>query len=160
MLASRVTTAGFSAGGYLAAQFASYDALFRSALILHSSVRGEHRALSAMTHGAPCHVHSRDFAIQRCNSIPVPEHCTPICRHFKSACSQVDPSQLYSYVFPIWMSTGTSDPAFSVNYDEDIASDLRLFGYNVTFRKYSGAHSLGNQQELAAAVQWWLGGAH
>ena len=30
----------------------------------------------------------------------------------------------------------------------------------MTCRKYSGAHSLGNGQELAAAVQWWLGGSH
>ncbi len=73
---------------------------------------------------------------------------------------QVDPSQLYNHVFPIWMSTGTSDPVFSVGYVEGVANDLRYFGYNVTFRKYSGGHSLGNQQELAAAVQWWSGGSH
>jgi len=73
---------------------------------------------------------------------------------------QVDPSQLYNSAFSIWMSTGTSDPVFTVSYVEDVVSDLRYFGYNVTFRKYSGAHSLGNQQEVAAAVQWWLSGSY
>ncbi len=47
MLASQITTAGFSAGGYLAAQYASYNTLFKSALILHSSVRGYQTCTSA-----------------------------------------------------------------------------------------------------------------
>ena len=69
-------------------------------------------------------------------------------------------SQLYRNVVPIWISAGTSDPVFSVKYVGGIVSELRSFGYKVTFRKYTGAHSLANQQELAAAVQWWLRGAH
>ena len=72
---------------------------------------------------------------------------------------QVDPAQLYNNVVQFWMSTGTSDTVFPVSYVEDVASDLRFDGYNVTFHKYSGSHSLGNQQELAAAVQWWLSGS-
>ena len=40
VLASRTTTAGFSAGGYLTAHYAAYeDGVFSSAIALHSSVR-------------------------------------------------------------------------------------------------------------------------
>jgi dienelactone hydrolase len=42
MLASRITTAGFSAGGYLAGAYATYDALFKSAIVLHSQVRANY----------------------------------------------------------------------------------------------------------------------
>ena len=72
---------------------------------------------------------------------------------------QVNIDQLYSNVIPFWMSTGTSDNVFPVSYVEDVADDLRSYGYNVTFHEYSGSHSLGNQKELAAAVQWWLSGS-
>ena len=73
---------------------------------------------------------------------------------------QVNPTQFnISNPFPIWMSTGRGDTVHPVSAVKGSASKLRSFGYGVTFREFSGAHSLGNPQELAAAVHWCLSGS-
>ena len=72
----------------------------------------------------------------------------------------MNPTQLKDYnPFPIWVSTGTSDTVHPVSAVNGSVSKLRSFGYKVTFRAFSGAHSLGNSHELAAAVKWWLSGS-
>ena len=68
--------------------------------------------------------------------------------------------------FPVWFSTGTRDTIHPVSAVKRSANAVSSFRpefaaegrFNVSFRTFSGGHSLSNPQELGAAIAWWLTG--
>ena len=57
----------------------------------------------------------------------------------------------------VFLAHGKADTVIPIRVSDQIAKELRRFGYPLTYRRFSGGHDVPNGIS-SAAVRWYLGG--